>query len=224
MIRINLLAEGKRPAAVRRAAKTGGESFLEGQNVALVMLLLTFLVPLLAAGGYYYKLYRDLQAKKTEVAAAEDEVRKLQAVLQEVEDFKKKKAELERKIKVINDLRDNQRGPVQIMDAISKALPELLWLDRMQMGPNQMTLSGRAFNFNAIANFAENLDHVPEFKEPNLRDSSQQGQVFNFVIAFNYDYTRPKPEPQDETGGAAEAGGEGQSATKAAAPLTAAGR
>lgn len=201
MIKINLLAEGKRPTAVRRGAPSR-ESFLDGENVALLMLVVSFLVPLLVVGAAYYKFHRDLEAKKAEVAAAEEEVRKLQSVLEEVEEFKAKKAELERKIQVINDLRDNQRGPVQVMDAISRALPELLWLDRMNMGPNQITLNGRAFNFNAIANFAENLDQVPEFKEPNLRDSNQRGQVFDFAIAFNYDYTRPKPGEGDAAEGA----------------------
>lgn len=212
MIKINLLAEGKRPAAVRRATQPG-ESFLQGENAALLMLIMSFLVPLLVVGAVYFKLNRDLEAKKAEVAAAEEEVRKLEDVLKKVEEFKVMKAELERKIQVINDLRDNQRGPVQVMDAISRALPELLWLDRMNMGPNQITLSGRAFNFNAIANFAENLDQVSEFKEPNLRDSNQRGQVFNFVIAFNYDYTRPKRETEN--------GAEGEAATGPAA--TAAG-
>ena len=197
MIKINLLAEGRRPTAVRRAPKTGGA--LESENIALIMLLLTFLAPVLVAGAIYYKFHRDLVAKQAEVAAAQEEVERLRSVLKEVEEFKAKKAELEHKIQVINDLRDNQRGPVQVMDSISKALPELLWLDKMQMGPNQITLSGRAFNFNAIANFAENLDNVPEFREPNLRDSSQQGPVFNFVMAFNYNYTRKGPQDGTET-------------------------
>lgn len=201
MLKINLLAEGKRPTAVRRGAPSG-ESFLEGENIALLMLVVAFLVPLLVVGAFYYKFHRDLEAKKTEVAAAREEVRKLQSVLEEVEEFKAKKAELERKIQVINDLRDNQRGPVQVMDAISRALPELLWLDRMTMGPNQIDIRGRAFNFNAIANFAENLDQVAEFKEPSLRDSQDRGQVFNFAIGFNYDYTRPKPGEGDGAEGA----------------------
>jgi len=185
---------------------------LESENIALVLLLVTFLVPVLVAGAAYYKFHRDLVAKEAEVAAAREEVEKLRSVLKEVEEFKAKKAELEHKIQVINDLRDNQRGPVQVMDSISRALPELLWLDRMQMGPNQITLSGRAFNFNAIANLAENLDEVAEFREPNLRDSSQQGQVFNFVMAFNYDYTRKKPQD-----GPAVDGGEESSVAPAAA-------
>jgi len=215
MIKINLLAEGKRPAAVRRAGKEPSGSWLEGENAALLMLLIAFLVPVAVAGAFWFKFHQDLEAKKAEVAAARDEVEKLQSVLEEVEEFKAKKAELERKIQVINDLKANQRGPVQVMDAISRALPELLWLDRMQMGPNQITLAGRAFNFNAIANFVENLDQVPEFREPHLRDSSQQGQVFNFVLAFNYDYTDREPEDGQEAEGEGEDG-------SAAGPLAAA--
>jgi len=223
MIKINLLAEGKRPTAVRRATRDSG-SFLEGENVALVMLLLTFLFPVLVAGGVYYKYHRDLEAKQAKVAAAEEEVRKLQSVLREVEEFKAKKAELERKIQVINDLRDNQRGPVQVMDAISRALPELLWLDRMQMGPNQITLSGRAFNFNAIANLAEALDEVPAFNEPHLRDSSEQGQVYNFVMAFNYSYTRPRSQQAPSTEAAGDTGPTGPAgADSPAEPASASG-
>ena len=209
MIRINLLSEGKRPAAVRRTAKPSGA--IEGENIALVMLLVTFLVPVLLAGAVYYKFHRDLVAKQAEVAAAQEEVERLRSVLQEVEEFKVKKAELEHKIQVINDLRDNQRGPVQVMDSISRALPELLWLDRMQMGPNQIILTGRAFNFNAIANLAENLDEVTEFHEPNLRDSSQKGQVFDFSLSFNYDYTRRRSQEVS----AAEDGADGDGAAAA---------
>lgn len=217
MIKINLLAEGKRPTAVRRGAPPSTESFLQGENVALVMLIVAFLVPLLVVGAFYYKFHRDLEAKKREVAAAQEEVRKLQSVLEEVEEFKAKKAELERKIQVINDLRDNQRGPVQVMDAISRALPELLWLDRMTMGPNQIDINGRAFNFNAIANFAENLDQVAQFKEPYLRDSTERGQVYNFSLGFNYDYTRPRPETEDGNEGADGADG-GATTRSLAAP------
>lgn len=199
MIKINLLSEGKRPAAVRRTAKPAGGA-MQGENIALVMLLLTFLVPVLIAGALYFKLHRDLVAKQEEVADAQAEVERLRSVLQEVEEFKAKKAELEHKIQVINDLRDNQRGPVQVMDSLSRALPELLWLDRMQMGPNQISLNGRAFNFNAIANLAENIDKVPEFQEPSLRDSSQKGQIFEFALSFNYDYTRRRAQEAAEDG------------------------
>jgi type IV pilus assembly protein PilN len=190
MIKINLLAEGKRPAAVRKVS-AGGGSFLEREGMAQWLLLAAVVLALLVAGGLWYKANRDLTAKKAEVAAAQKEVEKLKAILDEVKEFEQKKAELEHKIAVINELKANQRGPVRMMDTISQALPELLWLDKMVMAPNRVTLNGRAFNINAVSNFIENLDRVPEFREPSLRDISQQGRVFNFAITFTYTYAPP---------------------------------
>ena len=43
-------------------------------------------------------------------------------------------------VAVINELKSNQRGPVRVMDYISRALPELLWLDRIKMNASNMTL------------------------------------------------------------------------------------
>src|SRR4030095_8812345 len=115
----------------------------------------------LAASGWMWS--RKVEAKEAEVAEAQREVDALASVIKEVEDYKAKKTELERKIVIINDLKANQRGPVRVMDYVSRALPELLWLDRMQMTNEKIEIEGRAFNTNAVANFIENLDKVPEF-------------------------------------------------------------
>lgn len=188
MIKINLLSEGKRPAAVRKAKSVGGGS----QEIALWMLLLGALFGVLAAGGYWWYLNGKLKEKQEEVAQAQKEVDALQAVIREVEDFKKKKKGLADKIAVINDLKSNQRGPVRVMDYISRALPELLWLDRMKMNASSIEIEGRAFNPNAVANFMDNLDKVPEFKEPVLKDTSAQGNVYKFFITFDYSFVPPK--------------------------------
>jgi len=186
MIKINLLSEGKRPAAVRK--KSAGAK-LEGQDIGQYMLLAGILVGVLASAGAWYWQSQKTAAKQEEVAAAQREVDQLASVIKEVEDYKGKKAELERKIKIINDLKLNQRGPVRVMDHISRALPELLWLDKMTMNASTIEVEGRAFNTNAVANFIENLDKVPEFEEPTLKDTSEQaGGVYKFVIDFNYSF------------------------------------
>jgi type IV pilus assembly protein PilN len=185
MIKINLLAEGKR-TAVR---KTKPAQLLEGKDLAPWLLLVGSLVGLLAFGAWWYLLHGEIAEHDQEIASAQREVDRLQAVLREVEDYKQKKAELERKIKLINDLKLNQRGPVRVMDDISRALPELLWLDTMKMGANTIELTGRAFNTNAVANFIENLDKMPEFEEPTLKDTQEQtGGIYKFQINFNYNF------------------------------------
>src|SRR3954447_13570210 len=198
MIKINLLSEGKRPAAVRKksAAK------LEGQGVGQWMLLAGILIGLAAFGIAWYLQDQKTTAKQQEVAAAQREVDQMASVIKEVEDYKGKKAELERKIGIINDLKANQRGPVRVMDYVSRALPELLWLDRMEMKASTIDIEGRAFNTNAVANFIENLDKVPEFDEPTLKSTeAQQGGIYKFVINFNYSFALHKPTVEGGTSG-----------------------
>jgi len=214
MIKINLLSEGKR--TVRKAAKT--PSLLQGQDIGLWLLAAGLLFGVAATAGYWWKLNGDIDTQKTEIADANKEVEKLAAVIKEVEDYKHKKAELERKIKLINDLKLNQRGPVRVMDHISRALPELLWLDKMTMHSNNIEIEGRAFNTNAVANFIENLDKVPEFEEPTLKTTDQQsGGIYKFVIVFNYSFA---PIAAKEEAGKGGASGAAAKPAPAAAPTS----
>jgi type IV pilus assembly protein PilN len=190
MIKINLLAEGKRPAAVRRARPTAAPT----RDWGPLLLLVGFLLGLAVFGGWWWLRHQEYAKNVASIRDKEEEVRKLEEIIKEVEAYKRSRAELERKIEVIRQLQANQRGPVQIMDYISKALPELLWLDRMTLKSNRITVSGRAFNTNAVANFIDNLDDFPEFQEPSLQDMQQQtGGVYRFTINFNFSFPKPAP-------------------------------
>ena len=205
MIKINLLAEGKRPAAVRKV-KVPAALRLEGKDVGQWLLALGLLVGVVALAAFWWSWDKKVEAKTEEVAAAQREVDALATVIKEVEEYKAKKAELERKIGIINDLKANQRGPVRVMDSISRALPELLWLDRMRMTASSIEIEGRAFNTNAVANFIENLDRVQEFDEPTLKSTEEQsGDIYKFVIDFNYSFAS-HAKPAEGAPGAAPAG------------------
>lgn len=185
MIKINLLSEGKRPTAVRKKRAVS----LEGQDIGMWLLAAGLLLGIGAAVGYWFVLNGEAQERAQDIVEAKAEVARLASVIKEVEDYKAKKAELERKIGIINDLKLNQRGPVRVMDDISRALPELLWLDRMTMNASTIELEGRAFNYNAVANFGDNLDRVPEFEESFVKDIQEQpGGIYKFVLNFNYSF------------------------------------
>jgi len=190
MIKINLLSEGKR--AVRKAKPAA--SLLEGKDIGQYLILVGLLAGVLVSAWLWWSLKQKIADQQEQISVAQAEVEALGAVIREVEEYKAKKAELERKIGIINDLKANQKGPVRIMDYVSKALPELLWLDRMTMNATTIVVEGRAFNTNAVAAFIENLDRVPEFEEPTLRDATEQGGTYRFVIDFNYKFEAPKPE------------------------------
>jgi type IV pilus assembly protein PilN len=206
MAKINLLAEGKRPVVARRGrtplAAAGGGDLANYLLIAGVVLgIVVFL-------GWLLLLNHKLAAKDKEITAAQKEVDELQLVIKEVEAYKVKKAELERKITVINELKDNQRGPVQIMDEVSKAVPELLWLTGMDVTNNSIQIRGSAFNMSAVANFIDNLDRVEAFQEPVLQDATQrQGrgirtEVYDFRLAFGYSFKKPQPAAAGQETGA----------------------
>jgi len=218
MIKINLLAEGKRPAAVRKVKPS---QLLEGKDFGMWLLVAGLVLGLAAVGLLWYLRHTTIVEKDVEIVEAEKEVEELSSVIKEVDDYKSKKTELERKIKVINDLKLNQRGPVKVMDDISRSLPELLWLDHLTMSANTIELDGRAFNTNAVANFIENLDKVPEFGEPTLKDTQEQtGGVYKFVINLNYSFT-PKEDKSGKAGGPPGTGKDAGQAVKGPAPASA---
>jgi type IV pilus assembly protein PilN len=201
MIRINLLSEGRRPVTVRKKKASGGGFDFAGIDGATASLVAVVLLGLLISLGHNFQLGRIVKKTQAEVNEAQIEVDKLAPIIAEVEQFKAKKAKLENKVNIISQLKNNQQGPVQIMDEISRALPELLWMDRMQVSGQSITLTGRAFNTNAVANFLENLDRVPQFQEPVLQDTSQAGQTYSFVIRFSFTHV-PEAEGQDRAAAA----------------------
>ena len=194
MIRINLLAEGRRPTAVRKARKVG----LAERDWTHLSLIAAIVLGILVTAGYWFLLQRREAAVREEVVAAEAEVERLRPILEEVEEFKAKQADLERKIEVITNLKNQQTGPVRVMDAVSRALPELLWLDQMNVSASNIRLSGRAFNVNAISNFIENLDRVQEFKEPRLGPVRDSGEVYQYTIDVEYSLAPPEVEGETE--------------------------
>ena len=196
MIKINLVSEGKRPVVSRKTKERLG---IAGLSLSEGLFLVALLLGALAVGAYWWYLRGEVRTRDTQIAAAQREVDELAQVLQEVEEYKAKKAKLEHKINIINDLKRKQWGPVRIMDQISNALPELLWLDGLTLRANNIELRGQAFNTNQIAAFIENLGKVPEFQEPRLRDTSKQGPVYTFMITFNFSVAEP-PKPQPAAG------------------------
>ena len=208
MIKINLIAEGRKPVVARKGrdvARRGGPGpgSLSRTDVAF---LGAIVVGALVAGGWFWKIKGELDDVKTQVAEARREVEELKPIIAEVEGYKLRKAALEHKIEVIEQLKQSQRGPVKIMDQISRAVPDLLWLKSLDLTGNVVKLDGIAFNSNQVAAFLENLGKVPEFQEPVLismvrqQGSGGAAEVYNFKINFNFAIVPPAGSATDDAG------------------------
>lgn len=195
MIRINLLSEGRRPVVARRAKATLGD-----QDPSFLILVGGFVLGVLIAVGMWWVERGRIQDADARIEKAQREVNELAEIIRKVEDFKVKKADLETKIAVIQDLKRKQKGPVQVMDQISRALPDLLWLDTMTMDGQRVTLRGQALNTSAVAGFIGNLNQVPEFREPDTKDVRANARNALRTYQFNilFDFVQKADEAGDE--------------------------
>jgi len=213
MVKINLLAEGKRPVIARRSKQPLVQ--LSSTNAANVGLLGVFVLGVLVALGWYLILQNDIKKKDAEIRVAQKEVDELQQVIKEVQMYEAKLKELKQKVEVITTLKENQRGPVRIMDEVSRALPDLLWLTGMDVTATAINFRGTAFNMSAVANFIDNLDAVEAFREPILQDTSRASTrgsstaVYNFRMTMAYSFKPQAPPPGAAPAAASAAPGAG---------------
>jgi len=186
MIKINLLVEARAEKAARAPLIAFGAASLNN-----FVLIAAILAGLAYVGIRYWKLSSKLSGIKAEIAVNQREYDRLKPIIAEVENFKKKNAELKHKIEVIEELKQKQHGPVRVMDEVSKALPDLLWLTSMTYtGGNTLTIQGQALNENAVANFISNLGASPFFHEPSLRIMQQDEKgIFSFELSLTSERT-----------------------------------
>ncbi len=197
MIRINLLSEGRRPVVARKA-KT--KLSLGDQDPGNLILVGGLVLALLVTAGWWYRLNSELRAVDARVRQAQAEYEKLAPIIAEVENFKSMKQDLETKVDVILELKRLRTGPVSIMDNVSKAMPDLLWLDQMSIIGSTVNIRGKAFNTNAVATFIENLDKVPEFREPDTRNVVAETSAGTYTFQLSFQFVQPKPEEETEEG------------------------
>jgi type IV pilus assembly protein PilN len=184
--------------ALPSAAAVGAAAPANANNIILIV---CFVLAALGALGYWWLEVRKLEAVKAQAAVKQDEATKLEAIIKDVENYQKRKDNLQKRIDLINQLKQNQKGPVRVMDRISQDLPDLVWLDRMTMSGGLITINGRGLNPTAIALFVENIKNDPVFEEPNLKNVTQITAiplVYGFDMTFHFSYV---PKPDESTGG-----------------------
>jgi Tfp pilus assembly protein PilN len=170
---------------------------------------------ILIAGGWWYMQKRTLAQRQESIAQKQVEATRLEKIIKDVADFQKQKDSLQSRINLINQLKQNQRGPVQLMDRVSQDLPDLVWLDKMAVGGGVVTIDGRGLNPNAIANFVENVKNDPLFEEPDLGNVTQVSAaplVYSYTMKFHFTYV-----PKGEAGAAGAATGTSTTGTSGTA-------
>ena len=181
MIKINLLAEKK---AVR--VRTTRITFNAGFNAQMFLMAGALGLALLYVGWQWRSLSSEENRLTVEIAEAEKEAKRLESVNKKGEELKAKRTELQDKVTLITDLKNNQSGPVHLLDQISNNLPDFVWLESLNGRGGTLTITGRATTYNAVSNFYNNLTESPFFAQVDLGTTSEasEGVSFSITCAF----------------------------------------
>jgi type IV pilus assembly protein PilN len=158
----------------------------EGPN-PIVMLVIAGALGIAVAGFMYWRADSEQQRLNAEIAKEEAENRRLAAVKAKYEQEEKVKQNYERRVKVIDELRANQSGPVNLLAMIGDTVnsTEAVWLNTMTDTGNSVNLDGTALSSHAVANLIKNLQKTDYFKAVELAETLQDPQEKK-MQAFNF--------------------------------------
>jgi type IV pilus assembly protein PilN len=158
MIRINLLA-AEREKSKKKAVTLG----TAGQKLTIGCSLILILAALFI-GWRYWAVARDSNQIDAEIAAAQQETTRLHSVIQQVQQYEQRKAQLQQRVVLIEQLRKGQTGPVHMLDQISRALPPMVWLSEVKQSGTDVIIDGKSTTQTGVSEFVANLEASGYFK------------------------------------------------------------
>ena len=183
MIRINLLGN-------ERAAARKGLAFDSPKQVAVLCGAIA-VVTALGVGFWHWSLTTQSTQVDDEIAAATAEQARMRTLLAELAQFEARRGTLQQRVQLIEQLRGGQSVPVQLLDHVSRSLPEMLWLTSLAQDGEVMTIEGRSTTLFALSDFVGNLGNSSLLQKPI--------EIVNSVV-----------EPAAPTPGKAQGAGQGQ--------------
>jgi Tfp pilus assembly protein PilN len=97
----------------------------------------------------------------------------LKPIVDEVNTLERREKLLNARIETIQRLRSNQRGPVHVLEALSRNLPEQAWLEAIDESAGVYRVTGYALTNFAVADLLRNLQRSKEFIGVDLISSEQ---------------------------------------------------
>ncbi|NJK90176.1 MAG: hypothetical protein HC923_12850 [Myxococcales bacterium] len=180
MIRINLL-----PVRKTQKTKSVQQQLLVGVGILLTAVIISIVWTAAVSGA--------ADEKKQKVAEKTEELRQLDKIIGEVNEFTAKKDELEEKLKVIENLRKSKTGPVKAFDDLASEIPNRVWLSEVGEAGGRLKLKGSAIDPEDISAFMKALQKSPYFQNVNLSfsKSRREGSIvlYDFEISCQVDYS-----------------------------------
>jgi type IV pilus assembly protein PilN len=204
MIRINLLAP-ERATDKGKKKKAAGPSTPGAFQAYLLLTLFAGGAAFLCAALWWLQTNKlnDLDRLITDAKKRQHD---LQAIKVQVDAFQKKKTLLESKVDLIEKLKAQQQAPVHLVDEISKALPDFVWLTTLDETGGNVTLAGESNSLTSVADFISALQRSGWFPQVDLVAATENTNIVAFSLAGTFKNPADVAKDQAAAQGAPPAG------------------
>ena len=193
MIRINLLGS-PRPKG-KRAAVANAAAVLEvGEPGSPNIKIAVILVIIVAFNGWtWYHIDKQAKTIAKNMAVAEQRNRELADVKAKYLERQREADNYKRRVDVIDQLRANQSGPVELLNTIGETVnnTEAVWLSTMKDQGNSVDIEGMALSADAVANLIQNLQKTGHFRNIEIKETFQD-DTYKDMQAFQFSLTCEK--------------------------------
>lgn len=193
MIRINLLGSPK-PKSSKKSTTVSVPTIDTGNLFAPILKIAVVLV---IAGvfntGYWYRLEREKKVIDAQMRQAEQKNRELADIKAKYVERQKQADAYKRRVDVIDELRKQQTGPVNLLAMIGDTVnsTEAVWLTSLQDQGANVAINGMALSNDAVANLISNLQKTGYFHNIEIHESVQDDSVKD-MQAFQFSLTCEK--------------------------------
>lgn len=201
MIKINLLDTAKGKG--KRASAGPSMPTMELGDMGSPKLKILVITVLVGLGNlmYWYHLDHMAQGIATKMKVAEQKNRELADVKARYMERQNQANAYKRRVDVIDGLRSNQTGPVNLMAMMGETInnTEAVWLNKMDDSGPQVNLEGTALSADAVANLIANLQKTGFFRDVEIKETYQDEQIKD-MQAFQFTLTCDKAAPGSLSG------------------------
>jgi Tfp pilus assembly protein PilN len=193
MIRINLLGAPKPKSGKKGSAVNMPSMDMGGGGSPLLKIVAVLVLFALANGMYWYHLDREKKSIAAQMRLAEQKNRELAEIKVRYLERQKQADAYKRRVDVIDNLRSNQTGPVNLLAMIGETVngTEAIWLNSLQDQGANVAIDGMALSNDAVANLISNLQKTGAFRNIEIKESIQDEQIKD-MQAFQFTLTCEK--------------------------------
>jgi type IV pilus assembly protein PilN len=181
MVRINLL-----PVKVSKKKEAGKQQ--------LVLFAAVLVAGLLANWAWGASRAADLKAREAKLARTRDDIAQLERIIGEVKNIKDAQQELQKKLDVLDKLKQGRTGPVRMLDELATVMPRQLWLSKLDEKAGQVTFAGTAVSIDDVSEFMSRLKQSKYFTKVELKKTTavkgtgRSERLVNFEISATARY------------------------------------